>query len=187
MASSFRFIQKLWILNRLILNEIKENHPKDIDDEFKKITNIFVNNVTDNLSKFTYNKIIANYHEIHSSISKLLKKKYSSETLIKNYKKILICMMPVIPHFSNECLELLKSKSEIKWPDVNKELLIENSINFVVQINGKKRGLIKAKRNISEEDIINLIKKNVEINKYIKNQDFKKKVFVPNKLINIII
>ena len=96
-------------------------------------------------------------------------------------------MMPVIPHFSNECLELLKSKSEIKWPDVNKELLIENSINFVVQINGKKRGLIKAKRNISEEDIINLIKKNVEINKYIKNQDFKKKVFVPNKLINIII
>ena len=51
----------------------------------------------------------------------------------------------------------------------------------------KKRGLIKANRDISEEDIISLIKKNSEINKYIKNQEFKKKVFVPNKLINIII
>ncbi len=187
MASSYRFIQKLWILNTLVMNEIKENHPRDIDDEFKKTTNIFVKNVTDNLSKFTYNKIIANFHEIHSSVSKLIKKKYSSKTIIHNYRKILICMLPVIPHFSNECLESIKDKSEIKWPEINEQLLIEENINFVVQINGKKRGLIKANRDISEDDIINLIKKNVEINKYIKNQELKKKVFVPNKLINIII
>ena len=187
MTSSFKFIQKLWLLNKQILNEIKKKHSKDTDDEFKKITNVFINNVTENLSKFTYNKIIANFHEIYSSISKLLKKKYSTKTLVENYEKILICMMPVIPHFSNECIELLKNKSEIKWPEIDKQLLIEESINFVVQINGKKRGLVKANRNISEEDIISLIKKNAEINKYIKNQEFKKKIFVPNKLINIII
>lgn len=187
MASSYRFIQKLWILNTTVLNKIKENHPKDIDDEFKKTTNIFVNDVTNNLSKFTYNKIIANFYEIHSSIQKLIKKKYSPKTIIDNYTKILICMMPVIPHFSNECLNSLKTNSKIKWPDVDKQLLIEENINFVVQINGKKRGLIKANRNISEEDIINLIKENVEINKYIKNQELKKKIFIPNKLINIII
>ena len=187
MNSSYKFIQKLWILNEQILEQIKKDHLSDTDDELKKITNIFVNNVTENLSKFTYNKIIANFHEIHSSISKLIKKKYSSKTLIDNYKKILICMMPVIPHFSNECIELLKSKSIVEWPEINKQLLIEENINFVIQINGKKRGLIKANRDISEEDIISLIKKNSEINKYIKNQEFKKKVFVPNKLINIII
>ena len=187
MNSSYKFIQKLWTLNEQILEQIKEDHSSDTDDELKKLTNIFVNNVTENLSKFTYNKIIANFHEIHSSVSKLIKKKYSSKTLIDNYKKVLICMMPVIPHFSNECIELLKSKSMIEWPEINKQLLIEENINFVVQINGKKRGLIKANRDISEEDIIGLIKENSEINKYIKNQEFKKKVFVPNKLINIII
>ena len=96
-------------------------------------------------------------------------------------------MLPVIPHFSYECIELLKDTSELEWPNVDKQLLIEENINFVVQVNGKKRGLIRANRDISEEDLINLIKKNVEINKYIKNQEFKKKVFVPNKLINIII
>ena len=36
MASSYKFIQKLWILNTLVLDEIKKNHPKDINDEFKK-------------------------------------------------------------------------------------------------------------------------------------------------------
>ena len=96
-------------------------------------------------------------------------------------------MMPVIPHFSNECLQLLNNKTIIKWPDVNEQLLIEENINFVVQVNGKKRGLIKTNRDISEEDVMSLIKNNVEINKYIKNHQLKKKIFVPNKLINIIV
>ncbi len=187
MTSSYKFIQKLWILNTLVLEEIKKKHLKDIDDEFKKTTNMFINNVTDNLSKFTYNKIIANFHEVHYSISKLLKKNYTPKTIVDNYKKILICMMPVIPHFSNECIQLIDNKTKIEWPEVNQQLLIEENINFVVQVNGKKRGLIKTNRDISEEDVMILIKKNVEINKYIKDHKLKKKIFVPNKLINIII
>ena len=187
MASSYKFIQKLWILNTLVLDEIKKNHQKDVNDEFKKTTNIFINNVTDNLSKFTYNKIIANFHEVHTAISKLLKKNYTSKTIVDNYKKILICMMPVIPHFSNECIQLLNSKTIIEWPDINEQLLIEKNINFVVQINGKKRGLIKANRDISEKDVMSLIKKNAEINKYIKDHQPKKKIFIPNRLINIIV
>ena len=187
MVSSFKFIQKLWILNQKILDEIQKKHLNDVDSEFEKVTNIFIKNVTDNLSKFTYNKIIANFYEIYSSLSKLIKKKYSSKTIIQNYKKILICMMPVIPHFSNECIELLKDEREIKWPKIDEKFLIEENINFVVQINGKKRGLIKVNRDISEDDIIKLVKENNEINKYIKNQELKKKIFVPNKLINIII
>ena len=187
MVSSFKFIQKLWILNQKIIDEIQKKHLNDVDSEFEKVTNIFIKNVTDNLSKFTYNKIIANFYEIYSSLSKLIKKKYSSKTIIQNYKKILICMMPVIPHFSNECIELLKDEGEIKWPKIDEKFLIEENINFVVQINGKKRGLIKVNRDISEDDIIKLVKENNEINKYIKNQELKKKIFVPNKLINIII
>ena len=187
MVSSFKFIQKLWILNQKILDEIQKKHLNDVDSEFEKVTNIFIKNVTDNLSKFTYNKIIANFYEIYSSLSKLIKKKYSSKTIVQNYRKILICMMPVIPHFSNECIELLKDEREIKWPKIDEKFLIEENINFVVQINGKKRGLIKVNRDISEDDIIKLVKENNEINKYIKNQELKKKIFVPNKLINIII
>ena len=93
----------------------------------------------------------------------------------------------MIPHFSNECIELLKDEREIKWPKIDEKFLIEENINFVVQINGKKRGLIKVNRDTSEDDIIKLVKENNEINKYIKNQELKKKIFVPNKLINIII
>ena len=96
-------------------------------------------------------------------------------------------MIPVIPHFANECLSLLNLNSEVEWPKINKNLLIEEKINYVIQINGKKRGLIAANRDLTENDLIKLINTNTELSKYTKNQEFKKKIFIPNKLINIII
>ena len=64
-AASYKFIQKLWTLNLKITDEIKKNHKSDQDNKFRKITNNFINNVTNNLTRFTYNKIIANFYEIH--------------------------------------------------------------------------------------------------------------------------
>ena len=84
-------------------------------------------------------------------------------------------MIPVIPHFANECIKRLEESSNLNWPDINKKLLIDESVNFVIQINGKKRGLIRVNRDISENDILKLVKENTEINKYIKNQELKRK------------
>ena len=95
-------------------------------------------------------------------------------------------MNPLIPHFSNECLSLLNEK-KISWPTVSKEDLIEEKINLVVQINGKKRAILKVKRDIVEKEVLELIKLDHETEKFFKNQKIKKIVFIPNRLINIII
>ena len=186
-VASHKFLQKLWSLNLKVLNEINKNHPKDCDKNFYKLTNNFINKISDNLSKFSYNKIIANFHEVYSEVSQAIKKKYSSKTISENYQKILICMMPVIPHFANECISNLKGKKSINWPDIDTNILKEETLPYVIQINGKKRGLVKAKRGISENDLISLIKDYSEIYKYLKDKKIKKKIFIPNKLINIII
>ena len=157
MNSSYKFIQKLWVLNQKILEEIKSNHPSNSDNSIEKITNQFVKNVTNNIDNFAYNKIIANFHEMYSSLNKILSNKIERERLIKNYKKILITMSPVIPHFSKECLELIDEKEKIRWPEVNEEFLIEDKKNFVIQINGKTRGIIAADKNISEKILLTKI------------------------------
>ena len=185
-VSSFKFIQKLWNLNLKVLDEIKKNHEKDTDKELEKYTNKFLKKITDNLENFSYNKIIANLHELYSFLNKQINQKYSKETLIKNYEKILISMMPVIPHFSTECLSLIKSK-EIKWPKYNIDFIKEENANIVVQINGKKRGLIQTKIDTSENDIFDIINNDEKIFKYLEKKIIKRKIFIKNKLINIII
>ena len=187
MSASFKFIQKLWKLHLDLLSQIKSNNEKDYSDNLEKITNIFIENVTNNLLNFSYNKIVANFHELHSSLTKELKNNYSRSSLIENYSKILTVMNPIIPHFSNECLEMLGIKNNLNWPNSKKELLLEKFVNFVVQINGKKRGIIKSKRDTSETELLDLINKDSLISKNIDNHQIKKKIFIPNRLINIII
>ena len=51
-------------------------------------------------------------------------------------------MTPIIPHFANECLTTIKAK-DIKWPDYDTSMLKEDTINVVIQINGKKEDLSK--------------------------------------------
>ena len=107
-TSSFKFIQKLWNLNSKILEEIKKNHTEDTDENFEKYTNKYLKMITKNLENFSYNKIIANLYEMYSYINDKIKKPYSKKTLVKNYEKILISMIPIIPHFSNECLSVIE-------------------------------------------------------------------------------
>ena len=94
--------------------------------------------------------------------------------------------MPIIPHFSSECLEMIKTES-FKWPTYDIALLEDENIIIVVQINGKKRGLIETKRNVSEEEIIDKLMSDINISKYVGDKNIKKKIFIKDKLINLII
>ena len=186
-SASFKFIQKLWNLNLQILEKIRQNHSTNFGNNLEKITNLFIDSVTKNLSNFSYNKIVANFHELYSSLVKELQNQYSKTSLIDNYIKILITMSPVIPHFAYECLSMLQENTKHEWPIIKKELLVENTVNFVVQINGKKRGIINSKRNIAEEQLFQIILDEPTLKKYIENKKIKKRIFIPNRLINIII
>ena len=81
----------------------------------------------------------------------------------------------------------LINSNTTKWPDYDKNKIQEEIINIVVQINGKKRGLIKTIPDISENDLFNIINKDEKLIKYLDKQIIKKKIFIKDKLINIII
>ena len=67
------------------------------------------------------------------------------------------------------------------------KILIEESVNIVVQINGKTRGIINAKKDVNEEEILFEIKKDLKISNHLKDKIIKKKIFIPQKLINIVV
>jgi leucyl-tRNA synthetase len=184
--SSFKFIQKLWNLNLKFTKQIKQNYSDDDDQELDKYTNIFLKKITDNLDNFNYNKMVANLYEMYSFLFKQIDKKYTKKTLLNNFEKILIAINPIIPHFSNECMNLLNLE-KMNWPKYDESQLIENKVKIVIQINGKKRGLIETDRDNSEQDLTKIINTDKTLKKYLDNQTIKRKIFIQNKLMNIII
>ena len=184
--SSFKFIQKLWNLNSKIIEEMKKDHQNVQDNEIAKYTNKFIEKMTKNLDDFGYNKLIANMHEMYSFMLKQVKYGYKKTTLKENYEKILIAINPIVPHLSNECLEMINSE-KISWPKYDLSLLRDEKIKIVIQINGKKRGLIESKIGADEENIFNMIQTDQKIMKYLDKITIKKKIYIKDKLLNIII
>tara|TARA_B100000989_G_scaffold140828_2_gene104778 strand:- start:1015 stop:3555 length:2541 start_codon:yes stop_codon:yes gene_type:complete len=187
-SASFKFIQKLWNINIKIHNEISKEHEKDSSKKLIKFTNKFIKKMEYNLNNFNYNIIVANFHEAYSFLIKEITNPYKKETLEENYKKILITMIPILPHFASECLQMIKVSSEkINWPSYDKNLAEDDHATIIIQINGKKRGLLKLEKNIDEENLYKIIKSDEKLNKYLVDKKIQKKIFIKNKLINIII
>ena len=187
MASSYKFIQKLWNLHCDIKNKIQENNNTDTNDELEKYTNKIIAKITNNLEKFNYNVIIANMYETYNFLTNFLFSEKKLGNLRTNYKKILICFSPVIPHFTNECLEDLDISDDLEWPVFDEKLLEEEEINIVVQVNSRKRGLVKTSKDIIEKDLLEIVKKDKIINKYLSEKKIKRVIFIKNRLINILI
>ena len=188
MNASYKFVQKLWDLHKKIKVKLnKKLSNKVSNDEITKFTQQLINKMNSNLEKFNYNVIVANMHETYNFLIKKINESNNNNVLIDNYKKILSVFSPIIPHFASECLKDLKLNSFQSWPEIDKKFLEDTVIQFVIQINGKKRGTLQANKDISEENLIKEIKKNQTLEKNFQNKTINKTFFVKNRLINFLI
>ena len=101
---------------------------------------------------------------------------YSDQNKV-NYK-IIITSFSGDKDINNQIVSILKRNSK----EVSDEI-----INIVIQINGKKRGLIQTKPNITEEKLFEIINNNEKIKKYLDQKNIKRKIYIKDKLLNIII
>ena len=186
MIASHKFIQKFWLLHKKIMLKISLNEKDKNSKSLVSFTNTLINRITKNLEKFHYNVIVANFHEAYNFLIKEIEKPINNIELVENYKKILNLLQPVIPHFALECLKDIDKKSKPTWPLADLKLIEKETFNIVIQIQGKKRGLLFFESETTEEELIKKIKEDDLINKFIEGKRIKKSIYIKNKLINII-
>ena len=185
MISSYKFIQKFWILSEKIIEITNSKLIIEDNIELEIFLNRSIQKINKLLEKFRYNIIIATFHEIYSFFLKLTKTHQNFKNLKDNFIKMLIVMSPVIPHLASECLFKLNVK-KIEWPTVKKEHLNDENALIVIQVNGKKKNTIEIKKNTNEKDIIDLIKKSFLLKEYFNNKKLIKNIYIKDKLINFI-
>ena len=185
-TSSYKFIQKFWLLNEQILEVCNKNKIQK-NNELETFTNQIIFKINQAIEKFRYNVIIASYHEIYSFLKKIIESNENFENLKSNYEKIILTMLPVIPHIANECLKKLNYSDKPEWPNVDEKFLNNETLEIVIQINGKKRNLITIEKSMKEEQITKKIKEAKLIEKYLKSGELIKTIYVKDRLINFII
>jgi leucyl-tRNA synthetase len=83
-------------------------------------------------------------------------------------------------------MKMLNIDEKMLWPKVNEKFLLEENIKFIIQVNGKTKKIIISKKDTSEDLLLEKVKNDNKLYELIKNKNIQKKIFIPNKLINIL-
>ena len=174
-----RFLDKTW---KLVLSCSRN---KESDGEIKREINKLNKKVDEDMEATKFNTIVAAFMEF-INLAQDKKEKVGRDTL----EKLLILLSPFTPHISEELWNIIGHKKSIfseNWPKSDVNLIREDKIDFIVQINGKIRVMIEIKAGTSEEEARTLAISQEKVQNWIAGKEIKKVIFVPDKLINIVV
>jgi leucyl-tRNA synthetase len=185
---AYKYIQKIWKTSEKISNyqKISEN----FDQNFLIKIDILIKEISECIEKFQMNVAVAKLYTFLNLINDEIEKlKIDKNNLENVFKKYLIIISAFIPYIANECWERITKKNNLssqEWPKIENTLIKKDHFDVVVQIDGKKRAIINAINNESEENVFSksLAIKNIKV--ILEQKTIIKKIFIKNKLLNIV-
>jgi leucyl-tRNA synthetase len=192
-----RFLERVWRLQKKLKRENRKGKNSTQNSKLKKLLHKTIKKVTEDIENFKFNTAI-------SSLMILVNEMEKEDSLfITHYSLLIQLLAPFAPHLAEELWQntiqnakckIQNSKFRIKdsihlqpWPKYDANLVKEEIITLIVQVNGKVRDKIEVEKGISQEIIENLIFARPKIKKWIEGKPIKKTIFLPDKLINIVI
>lgn len=190
-----RFLNRIWNLALTIkkqnlrkkFNDLKNKKQEDAELDYE--LNKLIYETTKGILNLRFNVVISKFMIFED----FLRKKIENKEKI-NKEKFLIfikLLFPFAPFISQEIWSALGKKTLLDyedWPQYNDKLLVKKRYVYIIQINGKKRGILETEKEIlTEEEIKKLIKNLSLYKKYLYKKKIKKIIFIKSKVINFVI
>ncbi|MCI8394761.1 MAG: leucine--tRNA ligase [Bacilli bacterium] len=178
--SMYRFYQKVERLVGAISEQVYQIN------ELEKILHMTIRSIRTDIEKFQFNTCIARIMEFTNALVK-----FEKEGIPRYYiEQLLLLLAPFAPHITEELWELIGNKYSIhekEYPQFDENMIQESTITIGVQVNGKLRSEVTIMKNEVEEQILNLVKKDEKIQKYLDQGELVKTIVIPNKIVNLIV
>jgi leucyl-tRNA synthetase len=197
---AWRFVQRLW---RMVGEISQVSPPPARPAEFgpaaltvRKAAHRALSNVSDDIGKLRFNRCVAHIYEFANALSDAIGEVETATPpdmawALREAGDILVRLFhPMMPHLAEECWAALGHKSLVAteaWPQVEPELLVENTVTLPVQVNGKKRGEVTVARDAGEAEIKAAVLALDEVKKALDDKSPKKVIVVPNRIVNVVI
>jgi leucyl-tRNA synthetase len=179
-----RFLEKVWKLFETKREIISAKEDKELD----RLVHKTIKKVTDDIENFRFNTAVSSLMVL---VNGLQNKNYG----IWHLRNLVLLLAPFAPYISEELWQALNPKPYTlktsihfqPWPKYDSKLAEEETVTLVIQVNGRVRDKMEVEANISEEKAKKLALSREKIQKWIFKEKIKKVIFVPGKLINIVI
>jgi len=197
---AWRFVQRLW---RLIGEIADIGAPAARPAEFgpealnvRKAAHKALANVSDDIARLRFNRCVAHIYECANALSDAIG---GAETApapdfawsLREAGDILVRLFhPMMPHLAEECWAALGHRTLVSteaWPQVEPDLLVEDSMTLPVQVNGRKRAEVMVPRDSTNEAVEAAVLALDEVKKILDGKSPKKVIVVPQRIVNVVV
>ncbi len=196
---AWRFVQRLWrMIGEVADVKAPAVRPAQFGEQaltVRKAAHKALANVSDDIAKLRFNRCVAHIYEFANALSDAIG---SAETApspdfawsLREAGDILVRLFhPMMPHLAEECWAALGHQTLVSaeaWPQLEPALLVEDSVTLPVQINGKKRAEVTARRDATNAEIEAAVLALDEVKKALDGKRPKKVIIVPHRIVNVV-
>ena len=197
---SHRFLKRIW---NLVYNHIDAGlkFKQSFNTKNKNVlalrnkTHMTLSKVKDDYERrHSFNTAIASIMELSNSIPKEFLSKesniYERSSADEAIKYILIMLSPITPHITHFLWKEMGNKKaiiDVNWPNTIDELLVKETLELAIQINGKLRTTLKVRSEDNEDEILKIIAKDKKIANYIEGKKITRHIYIEGKLVNLVV
>ena len=178
-----RFIRKFWRLYHDKDNNYSVSEEKATKDELKALHKT-IKKVQEDIERFSFNTSISTFMICVNELSDL---KCNKKEILE---PLCILLSPFAPHITEELWNLMGNQTSISFasfPAFDESVLVENTFKYPVSINGKMRANVEIALDLDKDEVEKIVLANAEVQKYIDGKQIKKIIFVPKKIVNIVV
>jgi leucyl-tRNA synthetase len=182
------FLDRVW---RMIVNDRAEQIElnaavQDIEptEEQKRLLHKTIDAVTRDIERLEFNTAIAKMMEFTNFFTKADRRPRSV------MKTFVLLVSPFAPHLAEELWQLLghaKSLAYEPWPAVDKALLVDDTVEVPVQVNGKLRGRVMVPANITKDDLEKAAREDAKVAELLADKTVVKVIAVPGRMVNFVV
>jgi leucyl-tRNA synthetase len=195
-----RFVQRLWRL----VNESAEMTGGTAKEKpavfgadalaLRKAAHGALDKVSTGIEKLHFNVCLAYIREFANALGEVLARPAQPSRdvawAVREAAVILVQLFaPMMPHLAEECWAVLAQPglvSEANWPQIERDLLVEDTVTLVVQVNGKKRGEVTVARNAQNPEIEAAVLALDAVKQALGGNTVRKVIVVPMRIVNVV-
>ena len=195
-----RFVQRLWrLVNESVAagQEAPSSRPATFGPDalaLRKAAHGALDKVTGGIERLHFNVCLAHIREFANALAEVLARPAKPAPdlawAIREAARILVQLFsPMMPHLAEECWQVLGQGgliSEASWPQIERDLLVEDSVTLVVQVNGKKRGEVTVASNAQNPEIESAVLALDAVKLALDGKPVRKVIIVPKRIVNVV-
>ncbi|WP_443950378.1 leucine--tRNA ligase [Ruminococcus bicirculans (ex Wegman et al. 2014)] len=173
-----RFVDRIWALQDKVVDS------DEYSDKLRSLMHKTIKKVSDDIESMKFNTAIA-------AMMTLLNEIYNVGSITKKeFRDLLIILNPFAPHVTEELYQMIGCEgvlNEQEWVTYDEALCKDDTIEIVCQINGKVKSKLTIPTDAAKDDVIALAKADEAIVKATEGKNIVKEIYVPNKLVNLVV